>query len=112
MSGPRLTRQLVLETPQRSPDGAGGYAESWMALGTLWAALASRSGRQTAQAGVPISKAGYRITVRATPMGRPSRPRPGQRFRSGDRLFTITAVTESDAEARFLICHCDEEISL
>ncbi|HAR51624.1 phage head closure protein [Roseovarius nubinhibens] len=112
MSVPQLTRQLILETRVRTPDGAGGYAESWQALGTLWAEVVPRSGRQAAQGAVSVSRGSFRITLRAAPMGSPSRPRPGQRFRAGDRIFAITAVTERDAEARYLTCHCDEEISL
>ena len=30
-----LTRPMVLEEASTTPDGAGGYATSWTALGTL-----------------------------------------------------------------------------
>ncbi len=33
----RLLRRLVLETPEREPDGAGGYSVTWRAMGTVWA---------------------------------------------------------------------------
>ncbi|MFD1344539.1 head-tail adaptor protein, partial [Litorisediminicola beolgyonensis] len=45
MSAPRLTQALGLETPTRQSDGAGGFTEGWQALGTLWAELTPRSGR-------------------------------------------------------------------
>ena len=41
-----LNRALVLETADQLPDGAGGYSQTWRALGTLWAAVEPRSGRE------------------------------------------------------------------
>ena len=46
MTAPRLTRQLMLEDPLQVSDGAGGFTEIWQALGTLWAEVAIRSGRE------------------------------------------------------------------
>jgi hypothetical protein len=41
-----LNRALVLEAPQtRVPDGAGGFALTWGALGTLWAEVVAGAGR-------------------------------------------------------------------
>lgn len=95
----------------RSPDGAGGYSESWVALGELWAEVKSRTGRERDEAGTPVSAVSYRIVVRAAPVGAPSRPKSEQRFRDGTRLFVIQAVTETDAEGRFLTCFADEEVA-
>jgi head-tail adaptor len=110
MKQPRLTRQLVLENPDRIQDGAGGYSESWTALGTHWAELRAKSGRladgQTGQ----LSATGFQVTLRAAPLGQESRPRAGQRFRAGTRLFRIEAVTEADVQERYLVCHCNEEL--
>ncbi|QQA41240.1 head-tail adaptor protein [Pelagovum pacificum] len=110
MSFPRLTRQLVLEAPERLPDGSGGYSESWVPLGTVFAEVQGRTGRETRGPAVPLSTARYSITLRAAPWGTEARPRPGQRFREGDRLFPIEAVVEADADARFITCHCEEEV--
>ena len=51
MSGPRLSRKLVLEEAQRVPDGAGGFALTWVTKGTLWAAVEAGAGRGRAGAG-------------------------------------------------------------
>lgn len=110
MSRVTLNRRLVLEAPQRVPDGAGGYAETWAEIGTLWADLRARTGREISDGAVHLSTAAYRITVRAAPHGAPSRPRPDQRFRDGQRVFRIEAVTESDPLGRFLTCHAQEEV--
>lgn len=109
MSVPVLDRKLVLESALPVADGAGGFSESWTALGTLWAAVEARAGRERGAAGGSVSVARYRITVRAVPVGMASRPRPGQRFRDGTRTFAIRAVSEADSAGRYLVCQTEEE---
>ncbi|MGC1504855.1 MAG: head-tail adaptor protein [Sulfitobacter sp.] len=110
MNAPRLTHALALETPERVSDGAGGYIESWVVLGTHWAQLIAGSGRETASRGTSISRVGYKIIVRSAPQGSVQRPEPQQRFRSGNRVFTIQAVADYDAECRYLTCFAEEEV--
>lgn len=110
MTIPRLNRQLTLETPVRVADGAGGYTEAWTVLGQLWAEVSSRSGRERAEAGVPVSAVSHRIVVRGAPYGSISRPDAKQRFREAQRLFVIQAVTERDTDGKYLICFADEEV--
>lgn len=105
----RLNRQLVLEMPARLPDGAGGFTESWMPLGKLWAHVISRTGRESAGVAAPMSRIGYKIIVRAAPVGSEARPYADQRFREGTRLFRILAVTEDDVDGRYLVCTAQEE---
>ncbi|MFW8634277.1 head-tail adaptor protein [Cribrihabitans pelagius] len=107
----RLTRRLVLEDPQRSSDGAGGFTEAWVARGTLWAGVKALSGRTGAREGASVSLQRYRITLRAAPAGSAARPRPDQRFRDGSRVFRIDAVAESDPDGRYLTCFATEEVS-
>ncbi len=111
MSGARLSRRLVLEAPQRAADGAGGYVETWTALGTHWAEVKPRTGREARGAAGPVSRAGFRITLRGVPVGHSGRPVPGQRFRMGPRLFRIEAVTEEEPGGLYLICQCEEEVA-
>ena len=110
MRAPSLTRPLVLEAPLRMADGAGGYVESWQALGTLWAEVLPGAGREVAGEEVVMASVAYRIVVRGAAQGAASRPLPGQRFRDGARLFPILAVSERDAAARYLICFAREEV--
>ncbi|WP_197470815.1 head-tail adaptor protein, partial [Sulfitobacter sp. HI0054] len=56
MSRPQLNRPLVLEAAQRVSDGAGGHHEVWQPVGTLWAEVRARTGRETAQGGVAVSR--------------------------------------------------------
>jgi head-tail adaptor len=106
---PRLDRALTLEAPVRSPDGAGGFMVTWQALGTHWAELRPGTGRERSGRAVTLSRSPYRIIVRGAPVGSPARPQPDQRFREGDRIFAILAVTEADPSGRYLTCHAEEE---
>ena len=111
MKAPVLNRKLVLEAPDRVPDGAGGFVVSWIALGEVWAEVKPGTGREKALEFMTVSTIPFRITLRAAPDGAPSRPKPEQRFRAGSRVFRILAVTEADAGARYLTCFAQEEVS-
>ncbi|MFT7059343.1 MAG: head-tail adaptor [Pseudorhodobacter sp.] len=110
MKSVHLSRLLELEAATQLPDGMGGFALAWAAIGTLWAEVLPGTGRETAGEEVVFSTVPYRITVRAAPQSAPSRPKAGQRFRDGTRLFTILAVTERDKAGRYLVCFAREEI--
>ncbi len=112
MSRVNLNRRLILETPERVADGAGGYADTWRQLGEVWAQVAARTGREVTDGTAQLSSAGYMITVRAAPWGAPSRPKPEQRLRSGGRIFRIEAVTDSDPMGRYLTCYAQEEVAV
>ena len=62
----------------------------------------AQPGREVFVGGRPRARVGYRILVRAAPVGAPSRPRPEQRFREGPRVFDIVSVAEHDAAGRYL----------
>ncbi len=112
MSDVQLSRKLMLEIAVNTADGAGGFTRAWVVLGTLWADLRQTSGRAAGGEEVALSRLTYRITVRAAVQGAPSRPLPGQRFRDGDRLFAIDAVTEAVPGGAYLVCHAHEEVAL
>ena len=107
----RLTRKLALEAPQQVPDTAGGYSETWVELGEVWAEVTARTGRGADYGGVATGRMAYRIVTRGAPPGVPSRPQAGQRFREGTRLFRIEAVAEKDPKGRYLTCFATEEVA-
>ena len=108
---PTLSRRLMLETPQQAADGAGGFTTQWVVLGAVWAEVKRATGRDKASEFASVASVQTRITVRAAPFGAPSRPRPEQRFRDGDRIFLICAVSEADVGSRYLTCFAEEEVS-
>ncbi|MGR3500999.1 head-tail adaptor protein [Pseudaestuariivita sp.] len=106
---PHLNRRLALERLDRVPDGAGGFTDIWMPLGTLWAEIAPRSGQGQAGADVALSVVRHRITLRGAPVGSSMRPLPAQRLRDGARVYVIEAVTERDAGGQYLTVFATEE---
>ena len=104
----RLSRKLELEAFTRVSDGAGGYSGTWIALGTHWGSVDPINGRLERGEGRAQSRVGYRITVRAVPPASSARPKAGQRFREGSRIYDIRAVLQS-GDARLLNCLVDEE---
>ncbi|MEJ6391825.1 phage head closure protein [Gymnodinialimonas sp. 2305UL16-5] len=107
MKRPKLNRKLLLEAPQRASDGAGGFVETWSPLGTLWGEVLPRgAGRE-----IEASRLNLRITVRSAPQGAPSRPTSAMRFRDGDRVYRIEAVTEAEASGLYLVCFAREEVA-
>lgn len=108
MKGVRLTRPLQLEIAQRSADGAGGYAEAWVVLGTVWADVRPGPARAGDALGAAVPVQPLRILVRGVPQGHALRPAAGMRFRDGQRLFRLLAVTEADGGGRYLVCTAEE----
>ncbi|MEJ6398038.1 phage head closure protein [Yoonia sp. 208BN28-4] len=111
MTVPQLNRSLTLLTPVQAPDDAGGLITSWVSLGVLWAEMKPASTRETTGFAGPVSKAAYKITVRAAATGSPRRPKAGQRFTIGTRQFEVETVVERDLDGRYLTCLCKEEVA-
>ena len=100
----------MLEAREPQPDGSGGFAVAWVPLGTLWADVAARGGREDFIGGQARPRARYRIVVRAAPVGAASRPRPEQRFREGARVFDILTVAEHDGRGAYLEILAEEGV--
>ncbi len=111
MSGVPLNRALVLEVPLRVADGAGGFAEGWQAMGTVWAEVRAGAGRMGGGMEAAATVQTLRITLRGLPQGHALRPVAGQRFRDGGRVYRIGAVTERDSAGRYLICAAEEDFT-
>lgn len=102
-----LTTALVLEERVLSPDGGGGWTESWQPLGTLWADLRASRGSEREQGGRAYARVTHSAHVRAAPPDSPRRPRADQRFVAGGRVLNILAVAEAGSPD-FLTCWCEE----
>ncbi|WP_209425718.1 head-tail adaptor protein [Pararhodobacter sp. SW119] len=107
-----LNRPMLLEQAQFTQDGAGGHATDWHSLGTHWTELSPGPAREVRGDIVPEGQMAFRIFLRSAPHDSPQRPRPGQRFRDGSRIFNIVAVSEADPLGAFLICHARERVPI
>ena len=105
---PNLSRKLTLEERVMTPDGAGGFDVSWVALGVVWADMRATRGTERVAARRTAPSLSWRILVRAAPDGAPSRPKPEQRFTEGNRVFTIMAVSEMPGTDQYLECWAEE----
>ncbi len=110
MAAVRLLRRLVLEEAEPVADGSGGFAVTWIAVGTLWADVTARAGREDFVGAAVRPRMKYRILVRGAPVGAVSRPRPDQRLREGARVFDILSVAEHDARGRYLEIVAEEGV--
>ena len=106
---PRLTRPMVLETPVRTPDAAGGHATIWTVKGSLFAEVMPGTGRQVSDEIAALSRLTCRIVLRASAVGEASRPVPGDRLREGAITYRIEAVAAYDRGAHYLTCYATEE---
>ena len=104
-----LSRKLVLEERQGTSDGAGGVDASWVTLGVHWGEISARAGRFEPGTVSARSRVPNLIRIRAVAPDQPSRPLAGQRFRDGDRLFLIRAVSDAPGAIAYLDCLTDEE---
>lgn len=112
MKALRLNRKLVLERRRSVADGAGGFSKQWVETGVIWSQVTPRTGRLGGSGAAALSRMAFKIVLRATPLGAPSRPRPNQRLREGDRAYRIEAVAEYDPEGRYLVCYAKEETAV
>lgn len=103
-----LNRRLTLEALSATPDGAGGQAEHWSAVATHFADVRSYSGREREVGGRASARVTHKALIRHVAFGAPTRPRPDQRFREGDRIFAIRAVAEADDRRGYLLCWLEE----
>ena len=92
-----MRERLVLEAPQDTPDGAGGFTRVWTGIATLWAGLRPLSAQERVVAEAEDHAVTHRILIRWRDDISTDR-----RFRDGARIFEIRAVSDPDERGRFL----------
>jgi len=84
-------------------DGAGGFTESWIEVGTVWAGIASSGGGEAVDSGRLAGRVSHTVTLRYR-----DGVTPAMRFRLGGRVFHILAVIDEGERRRWLRCLCEE----
>lgn len=97
-------RQLVaLQSKVLTPDGGGGYGESWETYATVWAAFAFGGGGQSLQGGRLESRVPVRVTIRTR--GDVS---PNHRLLFRGRMFAIRAIEDEGPQDLWMTLVCEE----
>lgn len=97
-----LRHRVVVQTLTRTPDGGGGFTESWADTATVWARVEALDGREAFEAMQVASSLRYRVTLRDRALT------PTQRLEWGTKILKIRSITP-DERGSTLTVLCDEE---
>ncbi len=103
MRAGELRSRLVVESPQRISDGAGGAVTNWLEIATVWANVTPTSASEQRSAEQRAEKTTHKITLRyrndidAT-----------MRFSGDGRTFKIEATINEAERDQWLVCFCVE----
>ena len=98
-----LTQRATLLARTLTPDGGGGFAQSWTAFAHVWIALQPLSASDTLNADHLESRVRHQITLR-----RRSDLAAGQRIAVGARTFRLHAFLDSGPRAPYVTLQCEE----
>src|SRR5882672_3021732 len=96
-----LNQRATLLARTLTPDGGGGFSESWDAFAAVWIALAPLAATDGVGAAHLESRVRHRIVLR-----RRSDLAAGQRVAIGPRLFRVHAVLDEGARASAVTLLC------
>lgn len=100
----RLRSELVLQEAAISDDGAGGHAETWQEVGTVFARVEPISAQNVFGAGQAHETVTHRVTLRFR-----GDVRSGMRFLKNGRALEIVNVHDADETGRYLVCRVREK---
>lgn len=99
----RLRSELSLQQSEQTPDGLGGYIETWVETATLFGQVEPVIARDEFGADQTLESVTHRITVRWR-----DGLKSGMRFAKSGRTFAIATVHDPDESRRYLICRVKE----
>ncbi len=98
-----LNQRATLVACTLTPDGGGGFSESWDAFATVWIALLPLGASDTEGAARLESRVRHRIALR-----RRTDLAAGQRVQLGGRTFRVHAVLDAGARDAYVSLLCEE----
>jgi SPP1 family predicted phage head-tail adaptor len=99
----QLTHRATLLARTLTPDGGGGFAESWDAFAETWIALTPLSASDSVTADRLQSRIRHRIALR-----RRADIAAGQRILSEGRIFRVHAIRDGGPRDAFIELDCEE----
>jgi SPP1 family predicted phage head-tail adaptor len=98
-----LRAELSLQAATTSPDGLGGYSQSWSEIATVFGRIEPVSATSAFGADQTVETVTHRMTIRWR-QGIAS----GMRFVRNGRIFDIVTVHDPDDSGRYLVCRARE----
>lgn len=98
-----LNQRAEIEARTLTPDGGGGYSESWDVIANVWVSIAPSSGGDVFGPDQTESRVRHKITLR-----RLNNIAAGQRVIVGTRSFRIHAVLDEGPNATLMTLLCEE----
>ena len=109
MSEPRignLDQRLMLQTPVRTADGAGGASVSWSLIAEVWGWVRAAGGTERLDADGLKGRVTHEVWLRHR-----EGVKPDMRFLLGTRALDILSVIETGGRRRYLRCMCEERVT-
>ena len=98
-----LTQRATLLARTLTPDGGGGFSESWDAFAAVWIALLPLGASEDVSAARLESRVRHRIALR-----RRTDLAAGQRVQLGARMFRVHALLDAGAREPYVSLLCEE----
>jgi SPP1 family predicted phage head-tail adaptor len=98
-----LNQRANILAPALTPDGGGGYSESWQVAATVWCSVEPQSGGDVFGPDAVESRVQYRIVLR-----RASVVAAGMRIAIDTRTFAIHAVLDEGEPAQTMTLLCED----
>ena len=97
-----LNQRATLYARMLTPDGGGGFSESWQAFASVWLALTPLAASDTVGADHLESRVRHQISLR-----RRADLAAGQRIVVGSRAFRVHALLDEGPRAPFVTLQCE-----
>jgi len=101
-----LRHRLIIESPQRLSDGAGGATVTWAQVASVWANIKPVSARELRSAEQRAEKVTHTITLRYR-----SDIDATMRLVGEGRIFNIDAIINEAERDQWLKCFCVEGLT-
>jgi len=98
-----LDQRATLQAKVLTPDGGGGYDESWQTFATMWVRISPIAANDTFGPDALESRVRHRLTLR-----RRSDLAAGQRVLVGARIFRVRALLDEGPRASAVKLLCEE----
>ena len=99
----KMRYQVKLQSPTSTTDAGGGRSQAWTTLGTIWANIVPKSGKERFKHDQIQDTTTHDVTIRY-------RPDIDAKYRIlyGSRTFSIKSILNVDERDRFYLLSCTE----